>query len=178
MVVFLYMWSKSKSQYRNDLMKYHRNVDHTPLKNSSNLPTLSDQLNENSKRILENIKDTPAYEVDFPSKTFNQIRIKEIPYEWYTSQDIENFFTSFDYADEVYVFVDTPARPYIDKYSSLVSVVSATSPRNRETLHADLFRYCLPHEIRQQYVSKKDHFLRLQALLDHYGRKIIIRKRT
>ena len=51
-------------------MKYHRNVDHTPLKQSSDRSSLDDQLDENRKRIFENNKDTSLYALNFHSHTF------------------------------------------------------------------------------------------------------------
>ncbi len=185
---FLSMWSKSKSQYKNDLMNYHRGVDHSPLKKKpEEHGTLGDLLDENRKNILENNKDTPAYALNFHSHIFWQISVQELRTSM-KPKDIQLFFMDLEKAKDVVMTVkdehDTRFQ-YINDAQYIINVPDfQIDPKTflilefntyERKIPARLFRSLLPKGVTQPYVQKySDHYQRLVQLLLDKNKEILL----
>ena len=120
---------------------------------------------------LETINIAPSYDIDFVSKTFGKISLREIRDPDYTAEDIKNFFTSFDFADRVDLYVDDKYRPYVDDGS----ILTVTLNYKKFDLPAHLMWICLSDDVKANFLQIKSHFKRFHGLFSAYNRKMIIK---
>jgi len=151
-------------------METHRWVDHSPFKKKPHEHgTLSDQLHENRERLVQNNRQNPQYAVNFISKTFGQIILKEIKDYDYTADEIRGFFSAVDFADTVFVHVDDKNNPYITSDSFMTVKLGA----QQHALPISIFRSCLSQDIRNKFKMAWDFYKIYKMLFNFYGRKLI-----
>jgi hypothetical protein len=181
---------KNKSKYMKRILNENRGVNHMPI-NGERFTKFESVKNTTREKVVENIEpiipivqktrqeivetndQTPECAVDFVSKTFGQIRLREIRDVRFTANDIKSFFLHLDFVDRVTILVDNPERPYIDD-TSLFRI--SLYPEGYD-ISAHLFWKCLPFAVREKFKKFKNHFVIFQELFDNYNRKISIGKR-
>ena len=135
-------------------------------------PTIS-VIQKTRQEIIETNDQTSECAIDFVSKTFGQIRLREIRDPGYTVNDIKMFFLHLDFVDRVTILVDNPDRPYIDDNT----LFRISLYPERYDISAHLFWKCLPFAVREKFKKFKNHFVIFQELFDNYNRKISVGKR-
>ncbi|EKD24493.1 MAG: hypothetical protein ACD_80C00232G0003 [uncultured bacterium (gcode 4)] len=169
MVCFFDMaWNKWA--WKSSMMKINRWLDHSFLnKNPEKNKALS---NETRQQIIKNNTHAPLHDVNFPSETFGQIKLKELRNHDYTVEDIVKFFITLDHVDTLYVYVNVPSSPFILN-DTLVGVVVGP---DTYTLPASLLWLCLPYAVKQKFGKHKNYFTIYKELFAAYDKNFVAQK--
>ena len=154
------------------MRKLNRWVDHSTLnKNSEKNKALSE---ETRQQLIENNTHAPSHDVNFPSTTFGQIKLRELRNHQYTVEDIVKFFITLDHVDTLYVHVAVPSCPYIAN-DTLISVVVGP---DTYALPASLLWLCLPYSVKEEFGKYKNYYnyTIYQNLFSKYEKKFIAQK--
>ncbi len=164
------MWKKN-SQYHKDLLKYHSGNNHMSLKKKpEEHGSLADQIREKIQwSTFETINIAPSYDIDFVSKTFWQIRLRELRDPDYTVDAVRWFFSALDFVSDIYVVVEDRTSPYIDDESFFVVKLGT----QKYTLPVPLFRLCIPKEVKSMFKGYWSFYRVYRALFSSYGRNMI-----
>ncbi len=171
-------------------MKVHRGVSHMPIndkkpqdyesvKNTTrekiveNIESTIPVIQKTPQEIVENNDQTPEYAVDFVSKTFGPIKLKEIRDSSYTLRDIKLFFMHLDFMDKVTILVDDPKHPYIDN----TSVFRISLSPERYDISTQLFWKCIPAEVKQKFKKYQNYLVVFEKLFAYYHKKISFQKK-
>jgi len=138
-----------------------------------NIEPIFPVIQKTRQEIVEANDQTPECAVDFVSKTFGPIRLREIRDPGYTPNDIKSFFLHLDFVDRITILVDNPERPYVDDNS----LFRISLYPERYDISAHLFWKCLPFAVREKFKKFKNHFVIFQELFYHHHKKISIQKK-
>lgn len=161
------MW-KGKWHFRSDIKRINYGVNHMPFKKGPQQEkgSLADQIRE---KIFEHIAPTPVYDIDFLSKTFWQIRLRELRDPDYTVEDIRGFFSALDFVSEVYVVVNDKRNPFVTNDSLFVVKLG----HQKHIIPVSIFWLCLSQTIRNKFKHKGSFFTIYSLLFSAYWRKLI-----
>lgn len=155
-----------KGKFRSNLWKEHRWVDHMNLKKELNQTAVTwmNQKKNTNKDLVENNGQAPEYFLDFTSKTFGEIKVKELRNKVYTAKQIMDFFLAFDSSEYIYLSVSDISNPYKDTNPYISFRLGSTT----YVLSAYVFWYCMPLAIRDEFKSEQSHFKNFETLFADY----------
>ena len=162
--------AKSKWQINHSIKtKFWPGYLHIP-NNSDIAKNIKKVTDETSKHIASAHISIEAYALDFHSKTFWDIRVKEVNART-NIKDIQLFFEEFENINVVLITMKDTDFPAIDEKSFIV----LEFPKHTRKIHARFFWAILPKKIKDPYMTKyTDHYERLTDLLSDFHKLIDI----